>query len=233
METIWLTKLILAHLLTDFLLQPDRWISERRSKHFRSVALYLHTIITAFAAWLFIGWEYWLVAIIILITHTLIDIWKSYRPDTTIFFLVDQLLHLLVILGCWWFTFYDWSRLQTNWQEFTEDGSLLIKITAFVFVSYPCGILVGQLTNRWSRAVDKTGALDKAGQWIGIIERVIILVLVLEQQFEAIGLIIAAKGIIRFNESNRTEQKTEYLLIGTMISFSLAIIAGLIVLRLS
>lgn len=80
METIWLTKLILAHLLTDFLLQPDRWITDRRSKHYRSAALYLHTTITAFTAWLFIGWEYWLVAIIILITHTLIDIWKSYRP---------------------------------------------------------------------------------------------------------------------------------------------------------
>jgi hypothetical protein len=45
-------------------------------------------------------------------------------------------------------------------------------------------------------------------------------------------LLVAAKGVIRFADSDRTERKTEYLLIGTLISFSLAIITGLVVQRL-
>lgn len=229
MATIWLTKLILAHLLTDFIFQRGKWIEERRDLHFRSPNLYTHTLLTAGVSWCFIGWEYWPVALVIFISHTIIDGWKSYQEDEPKYFLIDQALHLLIILGCWWFTFYDFAILRQDWMAFSQNTSLLIKITAFVFLSFPCGYLVGQLTKKWSYAMDKTGALDNAGKWIGIIERMIILVLVLEGQFEAIGLIIAAKGIIRFNETNRTERKTEYLLIGTLISFSIAIVTGLIV----
>ncbi len=36
-------------------------------------------------------------------------------------------------------------------------------------------------------------------------------------QFSAISLLIAAKGIIRFNEKDRPEVKTEYLVIGTLL----------------
>ena len=233
MATIWLTKLILAHLLTDFFLQPKWWVHDRQRFKFRSKYLYLHTAITAAVAWLFIGWAYAWVALAILITHTLIDGWKSYQPEETRYFLIDQALHLLVILGCWWISFFDGDYLVQLWKQYSSDSNLLIGITALVFLSYPSGILVGQLTRKWSQAVDKTGALQHAGKWIGIIERLIIFVLVLQEQYEAIGLLVAAKGVIRFADTDRTERKTEYLLIGTLISFSLAIITGLFVLKLS
>src|SRR6478672_6690416 len=95
---IWLVKLILAHLLTDFVLQPTSWIESRNRKHFSSVQLYLHGFVTAFVALVFIGLSYWLVALIILVTHILIDGWKSYQPAETKYFLIDQALHLIVIL---------------------------------------------------------------------------------------------------------------------------------------
>ncbi|MCR6720297.1 MAG: DUF3307 domain-containing protein [Chitinophagaceae bacterium] len=229
MATLWLTKLLLAHFLTDFVFQKSKWIEERRALRFRSPYLYVHTALTALVAWCFIGWEYWHIALIIFITHTIIDGWKSYQEDEPRYFLIDQALHLLVIFACWWFSFYNLEILKQGWSHFAGDKDLIIKITAFVFLSFPCSYLVGQLTKKWSYAMDKTGALNDAGKWIGIIERMIILVLVLESQYEAIGLIIAAKGIIRFNETNRTERKTEYLLIGTLISFTIAIVTGLIV----
>jgi hypothetical protein len=232
METIWLTKLILAHLLTDFLLQPKAWIEHRREHHFSSKYLYLHTLITALFAWTFIGWQYWEVAIIILTTHTLIDGWKSKQKNSARYFLVDQLLHILVILACWWFTFYNFSDLKINWQKFTENAYLLTHITAFIFVTIPCSILIGELTNPWRNKLNKANDLANAGKWIGIIERCIIMVLVLLNQYEAIGLLIAAKSILRFSDNERSEQKTEYLLIGTMISFSLAILTGLVVTKL-
>jgi hypothetical protein len=233
MDTLWLTKLILAHLLTDFVLQPDEWVSERKANHYHSRYLYLHTSLTGLLAWTFIGWQYWLVALIILISHTLIDIWKSYRPDKPKYFLLDQLFHMMVILACWWSTYYDWTDLSINWDSFKENTSLITKITALVFLTLPCAILVGQLTKKWSQQITNSKTLENAGKWIGIIERLIIFFLVLKGQYEAIGLIIAAKGIIRFSDNERTEQKTEYLLIGTMISFSLAIVTGLIVIRLT
>ena len=45
-------------------------------------------------------------------------------------------------------------------------------------------------------------------------------------QYAAISLLIAAKGIIRFNEKDRPEVKTEYLVIGTLMSIGIALIIG-------
>jgi hypothetical protein len=230
--TIWLTKLLLSHFLTDFLLQRTKWVEERKKDHFASPYLYLHTIITAVVAWFFIGFSYWLVAIIIFVTHTIIDGLKSFAPDKPKFFLIDQGLHLIVIIACWWFTFYDLSDLKLNWNEMSNDTNLWVKITAYFFVSWPCGFLIGQLTQKWRANLPNSEGLENAGKWIGIIERVIILTLALYNQYEAVGLLIAAKGIIRFNENDRTEQKTEYLVIGTLISILLAIITGLIVIKI-
>ena len=104
-ESTWLIKLLLAHLLTDFILQPKSWVKDRKDNHFASRKLYLHGLITSAMAWLFLGWKYWLIALIILVTHTLIDGWKSYQFENVSFFLMDQLLHLIVIAGCWYFSF--------------------------------------------------------------------------------------------------------------------------------
>ncbi|MEO7960219.1 MAG: DUF3307 domain-containing protein, partial [Ginsengibacter sp.] len=62
-----------------------------------------------------------------------------------------------------------------------------------------------------------------------ITERIIILIFVLQSQYSAIGLLVAAKGIIRFNEKDRQEIKTEYLVIGTLLSMVIAIITGLLI----
>ena len=231
MYITWLVKLILAHLLTDFVLQPTSWIESRNTKHFRSPYLYAHGLITASVALALIGFRYWWVALIILVTHILIDGWKSYRPNKTAYFLIDQCMHLLVILLCWYFIFLQTADLKTAWDLVNTQKNLVI-ITAYVFVSFPTGILIGQLTSKWRQQITDAPTLGNAGKWIGIIERIVILTLVFTRQYEAIGLLIAAKSLLRFNEANRPEIKTEYLLIGTLISITIAILTGLIALKL-
>jgi len=228
--SLWLTKLLLSHLLTDFVLQPGAWVEERYRKHFASGKLYLHALVTAAVAWLLIGWQYWLVAVIILFTHFFIDVWKSWRPRNAGYFLADQLLHLLVIAGCWTLTFRDEDLWGSIGRWMNADEHHWIVLTAFVFVTTPAGILIGQLTDRWSRKIEDPGnSLVNAGKWIGIAERIIVLILVLQNQYSAIGLLITAKGIIRFSEKDRQEIKTEYLVIGTLLSIGIAILAGIAV----
>ena len=226
--SVWLIKLILSHLLTDFILQPKRWVDDRNAKHFGSAKLYLHGCITGVLAWVLVGPQYWLPAIVILVTHILIDGWKSYRENTITYFLIDQLLHLLVITGCWYVIFVKWSDVQTGWQHLNTQTATWKIITAFVFLTAPAGILIGQLTKQWRDKIAGAESLANAGKWIGIAERIIILIFVLYSQFAAIGLLVAAKGIIRFNEKDRQEIKTEYLVIGTLMSIGLAIITGLL-----
>ena len=226
---IWLTKLILSHLLTDFILQPKSWVNERNSKHFASPKLYLHGLVTATLAFIFTGFQYWLVTLIILVTHILIDGWKSYQKPTAIYFLIDQSLHLLVILWCWYFSFINWNEITILWQQLNQDLSIWKTLTAFVFLTAPAGILIGQLTKQWRDKLPEAENLANAGKWIGMTERTIILIFVLYSQYSAIGLLVAAKGIIRFNEKDRQEIKTEYLVIGTLMSISIAIATGLLV----
>jgi hypothetical protein len=228
---IWLTKLVLAHLITDFILQPTKWIKSRNEKHFSSGYLYLHGLTTALVALLFIGYTYWIVVLIILVTHILIDGWKSYRPEKTKYFLIDQALHLAVILGCWYFTFLHPEDIRSAWQQINNKNTWVL-LTSFIFLTRPCGILIGQLTQKWRAQIPDADSLGNAGKWIGIIERIIILVLVLNHQYASVGLLITAKSLLRFNEPNRLEVKTEYLLIGTLISFSIAILTGIIALQL-
>jgi len=227
--SVWLIKLLLSHLLTDFILQPKSWVDDRHAKHFGSGKLYLHGIITGILAWLLAGIQYWLPATVIMLTHILIDGWKSYRKKTVTWFLVDQLLHLLVIAGCWYALFVKWADVQTLWQQLNTQVSTWKIITAFVFLTAPAGIFIGQLTKKWRDKIDGAESLANAGKWIGIAERIIILIFVLYGQFSAIGLLVAAKGIIRFNEKDRQEVKTEYLVVGTLLSIGLAIITGLLV----
>lgn len=231
-QIIWLIKLLLAHLLTDFILQPTKWIVSRNSKHFRSVHLYLHGAITAVVAMLFIGVQYWFVVLIILLSHTLIDGWKSYRGDKIKYFLLDQSMHLLIIAACWYFTFLNGGNLKAVWNVINTKNFWIIA-TAFVFVSQPSGILIGQLTKKWRAQIPNGDSLGDAGKWIGVIERVIILTLVLHHQYALVGLLLTAKSLLRFNEPNRLEVKTEYLLIGTLISFGMAALTGIITLALT
>ena len=73
---------------------------------------------------------------------------------------------------------------------------------------------------------EKAGGFN-AGALIGDIERWLILVFVLLQRYDAIGLLIAAKSIIRFGDKETT--KTEYVLAGTLMSIFIAVLAGVMV----
>jgi hypothetical protein len=49
--------------------------------------------------------------------------------------------------------------------------------------------------------------------------------LIAVNQFAAVGFIIAAKSILRFRDTDIA--KTEYLLIGSLLSFGIAILLGI------
>lgn len=226
-QQVWLIKLLLAHLLTDFILQPKSWVSNRNIRHFSSDKLYFHGLVTGLAAWLLTGWQYWPVAIVISITHTIIDGWKSYQKEEPQYFIIDQALHIIIIISCWYFSFLNTDIITASWHKMNGDTNAWAIIIAVVFLTTPAGILIGQLTKRWREKIDNPESLANAGKWIGVIERLIVLILVLLGQFSAISLLIAAKGIIRFNEKDRPEVKTEYLVIGTLMSIGIAIITGM------
>ena len=83
--------------------------------------------------------------------------------------------------------------------------------------------------SKWSLEEDNSeDSLESAGKYIGILERLFVFILL--NQWSAIGLLIAAKSVFRFGDLSRAKDRklTEYILIGTLISFGLAIFIGLV-----
>jgi len=235
--TIFL-KLLLAHLIADFLFQPKSWIRDRKLKKYTSGFLYIHILIVVLLSWLFLGNPAeWIIPIFIGITHLLIDIWKSYRPDNFIAFLADQFAHVMILVIAT--AFYTNTNFQVENPMIIEIDSLYFwtLLTAFFLVMWPSAYFVSTATSRWRKEMTRTlkqtsnPGLDSAGKWIGIVERILILLFILLNQFGAVGFLIAAKSVFRFGSiSDPDDQmRAEYILIGTLISFALAIAAGVCV----
>ncbi|ROT09690.1 hypothetical protein EEL49_04750 [Muribaculaceae bacterium Isolate-104 (HZI)] len=70
--------------------------------------------------------------------------------------------------------------------------------------------------------------LPNAGKWIGYLERILILTFIFTGNIEGVGFLLAAKSVFRFGELNRAKdiKTTEYVLIGTFASFTIAIMLG-------
>ncbi len=224
------TKLLLAHLLGDFVLQPTRWLIHKRAHKAGSRYLYLHILIHFLLVMLLI-WDIdsWKIALVIAVSHYFIDLAKlyvsPYFKNETIPFFIDQLLHLLVIYAC---AYHQELIPHTLTLISRIDWALL---TAVIFVTWPAAIIMGQLLQNMARQIELDHkSLPNAGKYIGIIERIFVLVFILLDKWEAIGLLIAAKSVFRFNDLKESNSRklTEYILIGTLLSFGIAMITGIL-----
>lgn len=226
---IWLIRLLAAHLVTDFVLQPTSWVEARKAKKLKAPQYWYHIILTGLIAAWFTCFDTWWVPLVILISHGLIDWWKSYKPDTIKYFAIDQVLHLSIIVVVWYIKFNDSISLRQLFQTCLIDKKYWIIGLAVIFLTNPVGILIGKITEKYSSQITTNDGLQDAGKFIGILERLVIFFLVMQSQYEAIGLLVAAKSIIRIK--NDDQKMSEYVLIGTLISISIAIATGFIVIK--
>lgn len=229
-----LLALLLAHLAGDFLLQCKAWVHSKQRHRHRSPALYQHTGVhalltlgvllalrqpftAALAAALAIG-----------ATHLIIDILKSHAPDKVRYFLIDQALHLFVLGAVWAWLTRPWAMLATAADWLLRPEPLVI-VLAYLLITRPLSILIALVMQRWSAQVDNRGTLADAGARIGILERFLVLTFVLSGELTPIGFLLAAKSVLRFGDlrEDRDRKLTEYVLLGTMLSFALTLVLGL------
>ncbi|MGB5204000.1 MAG: DUF3307 domain-containing protein [Eudoraea sp.] len=227
---ILFTKLFLAHIIGDFLLQPKRWVIQKESKKVASGFLYLHILIH-FLVIILLLWniDYWKMALFIALSHYIIDLLKIYVTplfkNKRIPFFIDQFLHIAVLYICAYY-----GNLLGHTITLIEqiDWPLL---TAIVFVTYPAAIIMSILLEGMSNQINLDHkSLPSAGKYIGIIERLFVLIFIIMGRWEAIGLLITAKSVFRFNDLKESNSRklTEYILIGTLLSFGIAILTGII-----
>ncbi len=226
-----IAKLLAVHLLVDFVLQSDSWVRHKEKNKLKSAWLYVHAALHGLLSWLVL-WkiEYWWVALSIGSSHLIIDALKiilSDKRNHRWLFLIDQILHMAILVGL---------TLTINPINFivSEDTIRLFWpfIACVLLLTSPVAIGLKVFFTRWKLTEKKTGiyGLRNAGRWIGIIERLLIFIFVVTDNFSAVGFLLTAKSVFRFGDLSKAKNMklTEYVLIGTLLSFGIAILTGLL-----
>ncbi|TVM04252.1 MAG: DUF3307 domain-containing protein [Candidatus Brocadia sp. WS118] len=233
-DVLLLLRLIVAHVAADFLFPWNSLAGQQFGKKWRSGWLYAHGACAGALAYAFAGlWNVIWLPFVICISHILRDALTSQGEDKARFLLLDHLGHGVILLGCWIILIHGTlSDIVTFLFSSTANIPFWTVILSYIVVIWPAGALIGTITKPWRNEITKepsSQGLEKAGLWIGRLERVLILTFILLKHFEAIGFLIAAKSILRFGETRapNSRKEAEYILIGTMISFVIAILLGI------
>lgn len=234
--TLIILKLILAHLIGDFFLQPQKWVKDKEKKKLKSVWLYVHVAVHL-ALMFIVVWDLSYTALILGIglLHLIIDGLKlivQRKKTKRLFFFIDQLLHIISIIALT-------SLLYSTAFDFVLafDGPFLLLILCVAFLTTPTSIIMKIIFSKWniSKLTKDNESLKDAGKYIGILERLLVFIFIVANHWEAVGFLITAKSVFRFGDLTASKERklTEYILIGTLISFGIAIVISLLYLNLN
>lgn len=224
-------KLFLAHILGDFLLQPNTWVANKEKKKHKSIYLYIHTALHGVLAFILVGEnEFIAFATVLAVTHGLIDYVKlRFQKNKTkrIWFMVDQALHVLVLIEI------TYLYTHQSFELIPLSNSFWLLLTGIIFLTKPTSIIIKNVISIWTpeNKNHHDDSLFNAGNYIGILERLFVFCFILTGHFEAIGFLLAAKSIFRFGDLKEAKDRklTEYVLIGTLLSFGIALLTGLLI----
>src|ERR1043166_1326017 len=179
---ILLVKLFLTHIIGDFFLQPQTWVSAKESKKLKAYQLYLHALVHGILVLLLVwDWAFLLWTLLLAVLHLLIDVAKVYlqtQSSKRFYFFADQLIHGLAIYvvfaSCTGYSFF--SALLFN-------NANLLGLAFILFLTIPVSVFMKKFMEKWSPVSQATDdSLQSAGQIIGILERLLVFVFVIRDR---------------------------------------------------
>jgi hypothetical protein len=238
-----LLALLLAHLVGDFVVQRDRTVEGKRR---RALAAYLehatlHLLLSELALLLFVPATLEAARTHVLLgglaaAHALLDLAKvrTGHVGAAPAFIVDQVLHLLLLLGAALLIAETKAPFgaASQWLQRHAD-QVLILATAYCAVIFAAGYANAALLAPFQARLKpgdegEARGLANAGTYIGWLERFLVVTAVLVGSPEAAGLVAAAKSVFRFGDIKEGRAFAEYFLIGTFLSVSEAVGIGLV-----
>lgn len=229
--------MLIGHILGDFYFQTNEMVKNRK-KCFSAVLKHSLVYFITITSTLMIGIPITLNSILLCIStgsfHFIIDTIKYlYQKNSSKFpswiekslFILDQSLHFSALALCWAF----WGNgLVVRWfvsQEMIHLPDLPVTMCLEILcILRPVGIFIADsiLSNykpfKYSLEFSGSDDTQNAGKIIGYLERVIVFILLLYQQFSAIAFVLTAKSVARFKEIEKNQASAEYFLIGTLMS---------------
>jgi hypothetical protein len=247
-----LAALLFAHTLADFVFQTNWMAINKRNP----LALGLHFALVYATAIAATGSVHPALLVLALLhvgidvgKLVLNAAWKSSKGFGP--FIIDQALHLasLIAISLWlpdlwaqglWapgaiVTGDDTGILGTGiWSDeaplpVTLLPSLMVLLTGLILATRAGGFAVGLLMQPFADRLPAeitAESLPGAGRVIGLLERGLIFVLVLIGQPQGVGLLMAAKSILRYGALKEDRALSEYVIIGTLASFGWALVVS-------
>lgn len=240
MFRIYLLLLMMGHILGDFYTQTSK-ISQNKERSIKWVmvhnVLYFFTFIMVSMP--IISREILILDIAVSFLHALIDIikyWyiKKVDMNKSLFF-VEQGIHILClcVIACVWTMNNVPIRMfpvVANLFEVTDVSKVLLCkwILGLLLIHKPANIIIQKMLGPHKPEEKKSGEKNdrNIGRLIGTTERAIMLMLMYMNQYSAIGLVLTAKSIARYDKITRDEKFAEYYLLGTLISAGVVIICA-------
>jgi Protein of unknown function (DUF3307) len=242
-----LLAVYLGHLAADFVFQTRRLVEAKLRG--RPSAYLQHGLIHYLSFILLVGFfipgsiislRTHLVIAALALVHLLIDSAKVQFAAKRVIrdgagtYVADQLIHLLtVVLAAWLISpGMSFTALTAPLQTSRNLGTKYLAVPViYLGVIFGGGYLIRFLTRSLAESakdeeLEKSGEqLQNAGLYIGWLERFLILTALLVRSPAAVGLILTAKAITRYPEF-KSARFAEYVLIGTLLSVSLAFVGA-------
>lgn len=151
---------------------------------------------------------------------------KKIRKNVKVF-VIDQSAHVIsifiiaYIMDCRKFSIGYIGVVKSILNVYGYNAEMLARwILAILFIHIPANILIQNFLEDYkpksNEAIIK--ADNRAGRRIGTIERLIMLIFLSRDQYVAIGFVLTAKSIARYDKITKDEKFAEYYLLGTLVS---------------
>lgn len=241
-KDVWLL-LFIGHVLGDFYLQSSS-LATLKETSAKKLGLHCFFYLVAMIGVTLpiFNWSLLSIVIVLSVLHTVIDGLKflltkhvSIKKDkNATVFLADQGLHILVLLLA--ASYIKIYPIETNYitgvkfliNTFNVDMEHFLSwILILLLLVRPCSIIIKKVLNRYRPRNEEEceEGVPNAGALIGVLERLFILLMLSVNQFTAIGFVLTAKSIARYNKISENPQFAEYYLLGTLMSTLLIIIS--------
>lgn len=233
--------LLIAHFFADFTFQPTKLV-QRKLNNFKYLIYHvlIYSVIFLIAIFPLVKFEKAIFPYIIIISsHFIIDwirilIDKKFSRKAIVFasFIVDQIFHVLILAIL--YNYFDLgaetTALYGHIQQWPYFNSLVIYSLTFVILWDTAAVFIKKL---FTYIIDENSCTQEendpqVGRIIGKLERIIISVLILCNQFGAIGFVLTAKSIARYKQLEDKNFAEKYL-VGTLTSVLIAFITTIIV----
>jgi hypothetical protein len=230
--------LLASHFIGDFLFSVKLDGTSKK----RALIILKHAALVAGLSYCLCGvWTSFEIPLLVFVTHTIIDLnMEPLGGKTLNGLLLDQIAHLIFTIliaigvtlhnsiGFYWIEQFHSTYLR--YLILAAGGIITIRTGTFLVaaVVQPFLAQIEEKDRNGEKCYNRkssTGGLEGAGRLIGQLERALIFLFIMIDQPTAIGFLITAKSILRFGEIKDFHHRrlTEYIIIGTMMSFAYGI----------